>query len=184
MAKEPVAGRVKTRLGRDIGMTGAVNWYRHQCRRLIRRLSDDPRWEVRLLLAPSPAALTSRSWPMHIPREGQTNGDLGDRMRHSFNHTPPGPMVLIGTDVPDVTPKLIADAFETLGRKDSVFGPAKDGGFWLVGHRRCSRPLPQNLFKNVRWSCEHTLNDTLQTLGTASYGLVQTLRDVDNASDL
>ncbi|MBL4807251.1 MAG: hypothetical protein JKY31_08175, partial [Rhodobacteraceae bacterium] len=51
MLKEPRAGRVKTRLGRDIGMTSAAWWFRHQTRRLIRQLTD-PRWEIILSVAP------------------------------------------------------------------------------------------------------------------------------------
>ncbi len=83
MLKEPRPGRVKTRLGRDIGMTAAAWWFRHQCRRLWREL-DDPRW--RLVIAVSPDA------------EGR--GDLGARMGRLFRHLPPGPVVIVGADIP------------------------------------------------------------------------------------
>ena len=57
--KEPVAGRVKTRLGRDIGMTNAAWWFRHQTADLIRKMSRDPRWETVLAIAPD-TAINSR----------------------------------------------------------------------------------------------------------------------------
>ena len=67
MIKEPRPGRVKTRLGREIGMTAAAWWFRHQTRRLLRRLQD-PRWELILSVAPDREALQSRVWPAHLPR--------------------------------------------------------------------------------------------------------------------
>ncbi len=182
MLKEPRAGQVKTRLGRDIGMTAAAWWFRHQSARLIRTLQD-PRWEMRLSVAPVPAALSSRVWPAHIPRDGQVSGDLGHRMRHIFEATPAGRVVLIGGDIPGVTGAHIAGAFDTLGSADFVFGPATDGGFWLTGARRTA-PLPPQLFENVRWSGKHALADSLATLGGASVGLVAELNDVDTAADL
>ena len=182
MLKEPRAGRVKTRLGRDIGMTAAAWWFRHQSARLIRELHD-PRWELRLSVAPAPQALASRAWPAHVPRDAQSRGDLGQRMRHIFEATPSGPVILIGGDIPGVTPDIIAQAFHTLGSGQYVFGPATDGGFWLAGARRTT-PLPPHLFENVRWSSEHALADSLETLGGASVGFVQELNDVDTAADL
>ena len=183
MVKEPQAGRVKTRLGRDIGMTNAAWWFRHQTKRLIREVGTDPRWQLRLSVSPAPKALHSRAWPVGIPRDPQSSGDLGARMRHVFETAPNGPVLLIGGDIPGVTPAIIQGAFEKLNDRDCVFGPAEDGGFWLVGMRRVG-PLPVNLFKGVRWSCADTLQDTLGTLGNASVGFAATLRDVDTGADL
>ncbi|MGE4610113.1 MAG: TIGR04282 family arsenosugar biosynthesis glycosyltransferase [Paracoccaceae bacterium] len=183
MVKEPRAGQVKTRLGRDIGMTSAAWWFRHQTSGLIRELGTDPRWQLRLSVSPAPAAMISRAWPSEIPRDAQVSGDLGARMRHILRATPRRPVVLIGSDIPGITAKIIRDAFDTLARNDCVFGPAEDGGFWLVGMRRL-RPLPVGLFKDVRWSCADTLKDTLATLGGASVGFAATLRDVDTVGDL
>ena len=184
MVKEPQAGRVKTRLGRDIGMTAAAWWFRHQNKRLIRELGADPRWQLRLSVSPAPQALHSRAWPLSIPRDPQVTGDLGQRMRHIFEATPHGPVVLIGGDIPDVTAEIINDAFRKLTSNDCVFGPATDGGFWLVAMRRGPRPLPVNLFNGVRWSSEHALADTLETLGDAKVAFVAQLSDVDTAADL
>ncbi|OUS07453.1 hypothetical protein A9Q96_05965 [Rhodobacterales bacterium 52_120_T64] len=183
MVKEPQAGRVKTRLGRDIGMTNAAWWFRHQTKRLIREVGTDPRWQLRLSVSPAPQGLHSRVWPAGIPRDPQIRGDLGVRMRHVFEASPKGPVVLIGGDIPGITTAIIRGAFEKLNDHDCVFGPAEDGGFWLVGMRRVGL-LPVDLFKGVRWSCADTLTDTLGTLGGASVAFAATLRDVDTASDL
>lgn len=183
MLKEPRAGQVKTRLGRDIGMTTAAWWFRHHSARLLRTLQD-PRWELRLSVAPAPHALTCRAWPAHIPRAAQIRGDLGARMRHILETTPAGPVLLMGSDILDVTPAIIQQAFSELGTRDFVFGPATDGGFWLAGAKRAGAPLPARLFENVRWSSEHTLADTLETLGNAPIGFAQERRDVDTIADL
>ncbi len=180
MVKEPRPGRVKTRLGRDIGMTGAAWWYRHQTRRLLRRLRD-PRWSVVLAVAPDRQGLASRVWPEDLPRLPQGPGDLGDRMARMLRSTP-GPTVLIGSDVPGVRTEHIVRAFRTLGRSPSVIGPAPDGGFWLVGLLHPQRSSAA-LFRNVRWSHPDTLADTLPTL-PQPVGYVQTLDDVDDARDL
>src|SRR3546814_16124850 len=75
---------------------------------------------------------------------------------------PPGPAVIIGTDIPDIRPRHAAAAFRALGRHDAVFGPAADGGYWLVGLRR--RPTIPRAFDGVRWSTEHALADTRANL--------------------
>ncbi len=62
MLKEPRPGRVKTGLGRDIGMTAAAWWFRHQCRRLLREL-DDPRWRLVIAVSPDAEGRASRIWP-------------------------------------------------------------------------------------------------------------------------
>ncbi len=181
MLKEPVAGRVKTRLGADIGMTNAAWWYRHQTSQILRRICD-PRWQIILAIAPD-IALHSRAWPSHFNRIPQGRGDLGQRMKRVLETCPNGPVVLIGSDIPAVTPKIIHAAFQQLGAKDMVFGPAKDGGFWLVG-AKSGRRLPKQLFRQVRWSGPFALQDSLASLGDSNFGLVQTLQDVDTAADL
>jgi len=182
MLKEPRAGRVKTRLGRDIGMVSAAWWFRHQVRPLLRRL-DDPRWNLLLAVAPDRAGMTSRVWPAHLPRIPQGRGDLGDRMARALCHPSHGPVCVIGGDIPDITSARIDEAFKVLGTHDAVFGPADDGGYWLIGLRRV-RAVPPTLFAGVRWSTEHALSDTVATLSGHTIACVATLRDVDTAADL
>lgn len=182
MVKEPRPGRVKTRLGRDIGMTAAAWWFRHQVARLLREV-DDPRWHLSLAVSPDRAGLESRVWPAHLPRLPQGPGDLGKRMARLLRSAPPGPVCLIGADIPDIRRYHIMAAFDALGANNTVFGPAVDGGFWLVGLRRTGR-IPATLFDNVRWSSTETLTDTLASIPDARPAFLTTLRDIDRAADL
>ena len=178
MAKLPVAGRVKTRLGREIGMVRAAWWMRHQLTRRVRDLTD-PRWDTLLAVDPLPA-LASPALPA-IPRLPQGRGDLGGRMARLLAGQ--GPVVLIGGDIPGVTKNHIQRAFRALGTSDFTLGPATDGGFWMAGHAN-RRPLPPRLFQSVRWSTEHALSDSMATLGDRTVSLTDTLADIDTAADL
>lgn len=180
--KQPVPGRVKTRLGKEIGMTAAAQWFRAQSASLIRRLSHDPRWRTLLAVAPD-TATRSRVWPRDIERWPQGNGDLGARMARGFRTFAPSPTVIVGADIPGIGRHHIAGAFNALRGCDAVFGPAPDGGYWLVGLR--GPQVPEGFMKGVRWSTEHTLSDTRDTLPTkARVACIETLRDVDTANDL
>jgi len=182
MVKEPVAGRVKTRLGRDIGMIQAAWWFRRQTRRLIRRLQD-PRWQMVLAVSPDRDGMTSRVWPNRIPRVPQGSGTLGDRMGRMLRSMPAGPVCVIGADIPGLSRAHVAEAFAALGTHDAVFGPAEDGGYWLIGAKRV-RALPPGLFAGVRWSTEYALKDTISTFGDARIAQVATLADIDTKDDL
>lgn len=180
MLKEPRPGRVKTRLAADIGPIAAAGWYRRQSLSLIRRLSGDPRWQVVLAISPDHDGLASRVWPPGLPRMPQGPGDLGVRMARLLGPAP-YPSLLIGSDIPGVTSGHIARAFRVLKGNEMVFGPAADGGFWLVG---CKAGLPPPRFDNIRWSSEHTLADTLAGMPGRRIALADTLHDVDHAADL
>ncbi len=180
MVKAPVAGRVKTRLARDLGTATATRFYRATSRAVIGRLAHDPRWVTTLAVAPD-AAIACRAWPHHLARTRQGQGDLGQRMQRAIDRAPLGPVILIGTDIPDVRPALIAGAFRLLGRHDAVFGPATDGGFWLAGARR--RPRTPRMFQQVRWSSPETLADTVRNLAGLRVAHAARLADVDTACD-
>ncbi len=182
MVKEPRAGRVKTRLGRDIGMVPATWWFRHSVRRLLRNVTD-PRWDLLLAVSPDVQGLRSRVWPEHLQRIPQGRGDLGQRMARLLAQPQKGPVVIVGGDIPGVRRHHIADAFAKLGRNRAVFGPATDGGYWLVGLKRTTPP-PREMFKGVRWSTEHALADTLATMPDYNPAFAATLQDVDTVADL
>ena len=182
MVKEPRPGRVKTRLGREMGMVPAAWWFRHQTRRLLREV-DDPRWRLCLAVSPDREGLHSRVWPTHLPRLPQGRGDLGDRMGRLLRGAPPGPVCIIGADIPGIRRGHIAHAFSALGRHDAVFGPAHDGGYWLIGLKRIGT-VPATLFRGVRWSTRTALADTIDSLGDRRVGVIDTLRDVDTLADL
>jgi len=182
--KEPRPGRVKTRLGREIGMVEAAWWFRHQSARLIRRLGGDRRWRTVLAVSPGREGLASRVWPAHLTRWPQGPGDLGLRMGRAFFAMPPGPVIIVGADIPGLRPSHVAGGFRLLGRHDAVLGPAPDGGYWMIGLRRGSRAVPKGLFGGVRWSSSDALADTVASLAPLDVGFAATLRDIDRAADL
>lgn len=183
MAKRPVAGAVKQRLARDIGTVAATRVYRMTLAHTVRRLSADPRWRTYLAVTPD-AALADACWPdtANVTRISQGPGDLGARMQRLLDCLPPGPVVVVGSDIPAIQPAHIAQAFKLLGQADVVFGPAKDGGFWLIGQKKS--PRPQALFENVPWSTEQTLAATLANLEGEIFALAQELTDIDQEKDL
>lgn len=181
MVKEPLAGKVKSRLGRDIGMTGAAWWYRHQVNRLLRRLND-PRWQLILAVSPDKLVRGNRVWPAYLARVPQGQGDLGQRMARLLRDLGPGPVCLIGSDIPGVERKHIWQGFQALGGHSVVFGPAPDGGYWLVGAKgRAARAT--GFLRGVRWSSPHALEDSIAS-SNEKPAFVDTLRDVDTATDL
>ena len=182
MVKEPRPGRVKTRLAQDIGKTQAAWWFRHTALELMRRLRD-PRWQLIVAVTPDVEGLKSRVWPSDLMRMPQGQGGLGARMSGLLAAAPKGPSVIIGADIPGIKRHHIETAFRALGPNDMVFGPAQDGGFWLVGSQR-RKPMRPNIFENVRWSSETTLADTLTGLPDQRIGLVNMLADVDTVADL
>lgn len=185
-ARAPQFGRVKRRLAREVGAAEAMRFYRATLDRQIAALSRDPRWTVWLFVTPDKET-SHVAWRGAVPPERirpQGQGDLGRRMLLPFRTLPPGPVVLVGSDIPAMRPAHIARAFRLLGRHDLVFGPASDGGFWLIGSRRL-RPMPRGLFAKVRWSSAQALADTRANLPAAmSVGEADTLDDVDTADDL
>lgn len=186
-ARAPRYGVGKRRLAGEVGDLAALRFERAMLGVLARRLGRDPRWRMRLALTPDRAvgraAGRARLWPRGAPVAAQGAGDLGTRMRRALASCPPGPAVLIGADIPAVAAHHIADAFRLLGRRDLIFGPAADGGFWLVGARRCPRLPP--LFGAVRWSGPHALADVLGNLPRrVSVGFAARLDDVDDGAAL
>jgi len=181
--KTPVAGRVKTRLGQEIGVGRATALFRVMAHQTVTRVSSGP-WRTIVAIDP-PSGLSGfeNIIPPHLPRIAQASGDLGARMAAVFYSASRGPVVIIGADAPGIHARHIREAFARLRVSDAVFGPAFDGGFWLIGlakpkSRRC-------LFKNVRWSSEHALRDVIATLPQRySKETLSQLRDIDSAKDL
>lgn len=180
MVKAPRAGLVKTRLAAGIGVAAATGFYRAQLARTLRRTGRDARWRTLLAVTPD-TAVWSPAWPRCDGLVAQGPGDLGARMGRLFERLPAGPVVIIGSDVPDIGVSDIADAFKALGGHDAVLGPSPDGGYWLVGLRRVPKVLRP--FAGVRWSSPHALADTLANLSGARVALLRELADIDTAED-
>ena len=180
--KAPRLGRVKTRLAADIGAVGAWAFYRRTTAAVLRRLGGEGRWQPWLAVTPDRAVAAPGVWPKAWPRIGQGTGDLGQRMARVMGILPPGPVVIIGTDTPDIRPDHIARAFRALGHCDTVVGPAADGGYWLVGLRR--RPRLPEVFEGVRWSTRFALADTLANSRGLDVATLEVLEDVDDGATL
>lgn len=180
-ARAPRLGRVKSRLAADIGAVAAWVFYRRTLDGLLRRLNGHGRWRTLIAVTPDGACNGPAFWPPGWRPIKQGNGGLGQRMERAMKAMPAGPVVIVGADVPDIGPAHIAGAFRALGDHDAVFGPATDGGYWLVGLRR--RPVMPEIFNGVRWSTEHALADTLANLPPGAARL-QTLDDVDDGAGL
>ncbi len=180
--KAPRLGQVKRRLARDIGGPEAWRFYRRTARHLILSLAGDPRWQSHLIVTPDDFDGREPFWPRTLPVIKQGQGDLGARMNRAFLAAPPGPAVLVGSDIPDLGPRHIAAAFDALGRHDAVFGPAEDGGYWLVGFTRRARHTDP--FAGVAWSSPSALADTLANLPRSySVAMLEKLGDIDVGAD-
>lgn len=174
-ARAPRLGTVKRRLGRDIGDRAALRFHKSTAESLLRALSRDRRFRTRLALTPDGAA-----WHVPVTVVPQGRGHLGVRMHRACNRLRYGAVAIVGSDIPGVGPAEIGAAFRLLGQADAVFGPALDGGYWLValGPRR-----PMHPFARVRWSSEHALQDTLANFAGRRVAFLPARRDVDTAAD-
>jgi rSAM/selenodomain-associated transferase 1 len=177
-ARAPRLGAVKRRLAREIGARAALDFHRATMIALLRGLAAEQRFRTVLALTPDHARFPL---PVRVARVGQGGGDLGARMQRAASRVKRGRVVIIGCDIPDARAADVLTAFRALRRAHAVFGPALDGGYWLVGlsPRRPARP-----FAAVRWSTAHALADTLANFRGRRLAFLRTLRDVDTASDL
>ena len=182
-AKAPQMGIVKRRLAKDIGYINATFWYKFQLTTLIREFSRKLPLRKYLFITPSNSKnifnhCTKGNWKIKC----QSKGDLGERMADAMTRVGNGPRVLIGSDIPDVKYDHIRKAFEALGRSKAVFGPANDGGYWLIGIA-AGQKLPK--MKDVRWSTRHALDDTINCFNPkVTIRYTKTLNDIDNGQDL
>lgn len=184
-AKAPRPGRVKTRLAAHLGPEAATELYRRMARGIVDAVRPGP-WRTRVLFTPSDARSEVTSWLGPEPPEltAQVDGDLGVRMeeaiRTAFGEA--DRVCVVGTDAPGVDRGRVADAFQRLDEHDLVVGPARDGGYYLLGLRR---PAPA-LFRDIPWSTPTVLERTLQRAAAAglSVDLLPELVDVDTWDDL
>jgi len=181
-AKPPRVGQVKTRLAAAIGEAQAAA--------LARAFFEDTwskatslRWARAVLATTDPGASEwvgvecAPVWP-------QGKGDLGDRLervlRRALQETPAA--LAIGTDTPGLPPLLLSQAREALRSADAVVGPCEDGGFYLLGLRRC----PEGLLRDLPWSAPETFRRTLARLRERglSTAVIAPWFDVDRPEDL
>lgn len=176
-AKKPGMGAAKTRLARDIGATHAQRICRAMSAQILRNVTN-PRWDTTLYVAPARAIGTVPAWN-GTPQRPQPTGSLSPRLADVFSGRR-CPVLVIGTDCPQITAGDITEALKALRNAPFVFGPASDGGFWLMG---AIAPLKPDVFDGVRWSSEQTLSD-LEAKLNGSVAKLRTLTDVDDAHGL
>jgi len=182
IAKAPVPGLVKTRLTPPFTPVEAATLAEAALADTLEAAARAPFARRILALAGSSATLRSRGFEV----TGQRGQGLDERIAAAFDDAYarlPVPIVLIGMDTPQVTPRLLESVTRPLARgdADAVFGPARDGGFWLLGLRR---PDP-SLILGVPMSQTHTGRGQLSRLLRASLRvrLARELIDVDTAAD-
>jgi uncharacterized protein len=177
-ARYPTLGGGKRRLAAGVGAVTAVRFQRTVLSHILTRVSHDHRWTTWIAATPDASGL----WPSGLRIIPQGRGDLGKRLQRLVTKLPPGPVVIVGSDIPSLTAAPIADAFAKLAGHDAVFGPAPDGGYWLIGLSRTGRRFRP--FENVRWSTQDALRDTERAFCPARLAHVASLQDVDDVNDL
>ena len=187
----PEPGKVKTRLIPKLGPEGAATLQRLMTERTVgvsRRLTESLAGvSLEIRFDGREAGDMARWLGGDLVYRRQNRGDLGMKMFHAMmvaGDEGAKEIVLIGTDCPDLTPEILQKAFEALSHADVVLGPAKDGGYYLLGLKRPDRA--EALFRGVSWGTETVLSETLAAAETCGLktALVDTLQDVDREEDL
>lgn len=176
-ARAPKLGTVKRRLARSIHDRAALQFHTGTLTALLRSLHHCRRFNIELAITPDGARFRL-PFQGRARRIAQGRGDLGQRMTRALRRH--RRVALMGCDIPEARAADVVAAFGALGRADAVFGPAADGGYWLIalGPRR-----PGDLFGHARWSTEHALADTLRQFGHHRVAFIRTLSDVDTVAD-
>ena len=184
-AKAPVASAVKTRLAPVLGAEGAARLHAELVRRALGTATAAAVGEVELWCAPD----TSHPFFSDCAREfgvalrTQEGDDLGERMARAFRSAlgDNAALVLIGSDCPALTPRLLREAAAALVAHEAVIAPAQDGGYVLVG---LSRRDP-GIFSGVAWGGAQVMAETRRRLGEAGtrWKELETLWDIDRPED-
>ena len=183
-ARAPRLGQVKTRLASEIGPERALEIHRSMTEHVLAVVHHVG---ARVIVAHSPADAgpEMRAWlGANITFEPQADGDLGERMAAVFERRVADGadrILIVGSDCPTITVDTITSALESLDGADVVFGPALDGGYYLVA----ARGLHTALFRDVPWSSARTLDVSLTRAREAGQrvALLTPMRDIDTADD-
>jgi uncharacterized protein len=181
--KNLVLGKVKTRLAVDLGKEKTLDIYRHLVISTYKVLQPLKDTEIFIFFSDYMEEL-----PLEVPLNFigylQKGNDLGERMLNAFIDVFKNgykSAVIIGTDCPYLTKEILMDAFDFLGEKDVVLGPAEDGGYYLLGMKTV---IPE-LFKNIPWSTDKVLELSLDVIRSQklSFRLLPLLSDIDTLED-
>lgn len=180
--KNPILGKVKTRLAANIGAEQALAVYL-RLMELTRNAALQSDCTRNLFYSDT---IELDAWDEDkFNKFVQEGASLGDRMKNAFDQAfalGAKKAVIIGSDCPELSSKIIEDAFLLLDYNDVCIGPAKDGGYYLLGMKE---PL-SFLFDEKEWSTDSVLRDTIRDLGSnkLNYGLLRALSDLDTVEDL
>ena len=189
----PEAGTTKTRMIPELGAAGAAELQR-QMTEHIRSRVDELRKLYQVTVEVRYEGGSEKRMKQWLGPGfsycHQGRGDIGQRMGRALEDAfgqGCDTVVIIGSDIPDISTNIMRNAFETLNQKDLVLGPAADGGYYLIGvHRKTFRHWNLQFFTDINWGTDRVLPQTLgiaQKLGL-NYSLLDTLRDVDRPGDL
>jgi hypothetical protein len=185
--KYPEKGRVKTRLSAGLGDETTQNLYKCFVSDLIEGL-ERKRYTFKIAFYPPGSEEKIISWlgPEHSYTT-QMGKDLGERMENAFKEAfSEGftEVLVIGTDIPDLTPSLIDKAFKALENSDAVIGPCFDGGYYLIGFT--DKNFLSDIFKDIKWSTKEVFWETMEVFSKSGYRVqvLPKLRDIDRLEDL
>ncbi len=179
--KNAEKGKVKTRLASTLGDDKALQIYKALLGHTRKTVLSIP---VERLLYYSSYINFDDEWPSaEFHKYLQPSGDLGERITYAFEKTFKSfdNVIIVGSDCPTLSTKILTEAFEQLQHHNFVIGPAQDGGYYLLGMRQFS----PSLFENIEWSTESVLPNTIRAIEKldASYHLLPELSDVDYEED-
>lgn len=179
--KNPIPGKCKTRLAKDVGDEIALDIYRfllHHTESVSRQVKAD-RWVYY-----SDAIVEDDLWDGHYyTKMLQKGADLGSKMHHAFEDgfgQGYQKIVIIGSDLYDLKSDDIDAAFEALNTNDIVLGPAEDGGYYLLGMKK---PHP-TIFADKEWGTNTVLETTLDSLQGEKWVLLDVKNDIDTLEDI
>ncbi|MDT0558507.1 TIGR04282 family arsenosugar biosynthesis glycosyltransferase [Ichthyenterobacterium sp. W332] len=179
--RNPELGKVKTRLAKTIGDESALNIYRfllEHTEKTVRKINVDK------AIYYSVAIHDNDIWDANMYTKFKQEGiDLGQRMCNAFKNAfidNYKKVLIVGSDLIDLQPKHIEDAFLALETNDIVIGPAQDGGYYLLG----MKILHKKLFKNKFWGTHSVFKDTMEDLENETVFLLEELNDIDTFEDL
>jgi rSAM/selenodomain-associated transferase 1 len=181
--RNPKAGKVKTRLAATVGDQKALEIFRTLS---LRTKVITETLQVEKIVFYSDSIDLIDIWSNATYLKALQHGEnLGEKMKSAFDaafETGYSSVCIIGTDCYELTTEIIERAFEGLKSADAVIGPARDGGYYLLG---MNRPH-QEVFQGKAWSTETVFRETIRDFDQlqVKYVILQVLRDVDSEDDL